>query len=179
MADTPDQRSPIIVEDETLRAGFTAIPNYIMRHPKIKPGAKLAYFVLLSYAWQQDSCFPGQDRMAEDMGVDRRSIIRYIQELVAAGLVRVDRRGLGQTNVYTLLRWQESRSDNLSHQEVTKTTHQEVPKSHTKKTQVKTTQQNGYRSKKDQRSDTYDEHEHQRRIIESAQRAGFSIPGEE
>jgi len=38
---------------------------------------------------------------------------------------------------------------------------------------------NGYISMKDRRSETYDEQEHQRRIIESAQRAGFQIPGEE
>lgn len=84
----------IIIEDETLREGFTQIPNAIFRRRDLTPGAKLTYMALLSYAWQQGSCFPGQDKLAEDMGCSSRSVITYLKQLQDAGLLRVKRRGL-------------------------------------------------------------------------------------
>ena len=94
----------VIVEDETLAAGFTQIPNLVLRRPDLSPGAKLTYMVLLSYAWQSDSCYPGQDRLAGDMGVSERSVITYLKQLSESGLVTIRRRGLGMTNVYVLHR---------------------------------------------------------------------------
>ncbi len=94
----------VIVEDETLAAGFTQIPNGVLRRPDLQPGAKLTYMVLLSYAWQEDSCYPGQDRLAADMGVSERSVVTYLKQLQETGLVTVRRRGLGLTNVYVLHR---------------------------------------------------------------------------
>jgi DNA-binding transcriptional MocR family regulator len=94
----------VIIEDEALAAGFTQIPNLVLRRPDLSPGAKLTYMVLLSYAWQKESCYPGQDRLAEDMGVSERSIVTYLQHLARSGLVTVRRRGLGLTNVYVLHR---------------------------------------------------------------------------
>ncbi len=41
----------VIIEDEALAAGFTQIPNLVLRRPDLSPGAKLTYMVLLSYAW--------------------------------------------------------------------------------------------------------------------------------
>jgi len=98
------ERNTIIVEDEVLRHGFTQIPNILLRRDDISLGAKLTYMVLLSYAWQTESCFPGHDRLASDMGVANRSIVTYLQQLKEKGLIRVERRGLGQTNVYRLPR---------------------------------------------------------------------------
>jgi hypothetical protein len=99
----PDERH-VIVEDEALAAGFTQIPNQVLRRADLPPGAKLTYMVLLSYAWQKDSCYPGQDRLAVDMGVSERSVVTYLKQLQTAGLVTVRRRGLGLTNVYVLHR---------------------------------------------------------------------------
>lgn len=92
----------ILVEDETLRHGFTQIPNAILRRPDIAPGAKLTYMVLLSYAWQKGHCFPGQETMACDLGVSKRSVVTYLAQLAELGLLRVKRRGLGKTNLYIL-----------------------------------------------------------------------------
>ncbi len=52
------ERDTIIVEDDFLRQGFTQVPNAILRMPGLTHGAKLAYALLLSYAWQEGSCFP-------------------------------------------------------------------------------------------------------------------------
>lgn len=96
------QQGVIVVEDESLREGFTQIPNLILRKQNLSPGAKLTYMGLLSYAWQKGSCFPGQDQLAEDLGISRRSLVTYLQQLKDANLLRVKRRGLGRTNIYFL-----------------------------------------------------------------------------
>src|SRR5436190_10358729 len=82
--------------------GFTQVPNSVLKSDKLSPGAKLAYTMLLSYAWQNDSCFPGQERLAKDMGSGVRSIVRYIQELERTSFVKITKRGLGRPNLYEL-----------------------------------------------------------------------------
>ena len=85
-----------------LQGGFTQVPNFILKDPHISVGAKVAYAMFLSYAWHNDSCFPGQDRLAEDMGLTRVRVTQLISELDAAGLVTIQRRGQGKTNLYTI-----------------------------------------------------------------------------
>ena len=58
--------------------------------------------MLLKYARELDECFPGQERLARDMGSSKRSIVRFIAELEKAGLVTVKRRGQGRPNLYTI-----------------------------------------------------------------------------
>jgi hypothetical protein len=85
-----------------LANGFTQVPNFILRNPEISVGAKVAYAMFLSYAWHNDSCFPGQDRLAEDMGLTRVRVTQLIAELEQAGLITIQRRGQGKTNLYTI-----------------------------------------------------------------------------
>jgi hypothetical protein len=54
--------------------GFTMVPNHVLVSDQVSPGAKLAYAMLLKYAWQDDFCYPGQERLAKDMGVSDRSV---------------------------------------------------------------------------------------------------------
>ena len=88
--------------DALSQAGFTQVPNHVLRSTKISPGAKLAYAMLLSYAWQNDFCFPGQQRLAKDMGSGVRSVVRFIKELTAEEFVVIRKRGQGRTNLYEL-----------------------------------------------------------------------------
>jgi hypothetical protein len=92
----------IVGADPATRYGFTQVPNFILKSDAISPGAKLAYAMLLHYAWQNNFCFPGQERLADDMGAGKRSVIRFMAELERAGFIAVKRRGLGQTNLYQL-----------------------------------------------------------------------------
>lgn len=82
--------------------GFTQVPNVVLRDSSLSAGAKLCYALLLSYAWQKDSCFPGQEALAKDAGASRRSIVRFLKELEKSGYLEKKRRGLGKTNIYTL-----------------------------------------------------------------------------
>lgn len=85
-----------------LRDGFTQTPNFILRNPDLSPGAKVTYAMFLSYAWNNDYCFPGQDRLAADMGMSRSRVTEYVGELQRAELITIERRGQGKTNIYTI-----------------------------------------------------------------------------
>ena len=62
----------------------------------------MAFAMLLSYAWQNDFCFPGQERLAEDLGLSDRSVRTHLKFLEANGLLTIRRRGQGKTNIYEL-----------------------------------------------------------------------------
>jgi DNA-binding MarR family transcriptional regulator len=90
----------LIGADPLTQRGFTQLPNAILKHPDLSPGAKLTYALLLSYAYANDFCFPGQDRLAKDMGVGRTSANTYIKELKQKGFINVTRQGLNRPNIY-------------------------------------------------------------------------------
>jgi hypothetical protein len=95
-----DRNIEIIGADPLTRDGFTQVPNFILTKPDISVGAKLAYAMLLKYKWQDEACFPGQTRLATDMGAGERSVRTYLKELESAGLLEIIQRGLGKTNLY-------------------------------------------------------------------------------
>jgi biotin operon repressor len=88
--------------DRATTQGYTQVPNFLLRMKEITSGDKMTFAMILSYAWQNDSCFPGQAKLAEDMGVDERTVRRHIQALQNAGLLVVQQRGQGKTNIYEL-----------------------------------------------------------------------------
>ena len=97
------QKTIILEGADLLSArGFTQVPNHILESKELSPGAKLTYTMLLKYAWQNDFCFPGQDRLADDMGTSRQTANTHIQELSKKKFIIVKRQGQGKSNIYTL-----------------------------------------------------------------------------
>ena len=88
--------------DIATQRGWTGVPNFILESKEISIGAKLTYAMLLKYARELDECFPGQERLAKDIGNGKRSVIRYIAELNRIGLISIKRRGQGRPNLYTI-----------------------------------------------------------------------------
>jgi hypothetical protein len=111
---SPPDQGTIVIAEERLQEGWTNIPNTILRRADVSPGAKLTYVMLLSYAHQKGSCFPGQVTLARDLGAGERSVRRYLQELESMRLLQVQRRGLGKTNLYVLSKWVPSRAANVA-----------------------------------------------------------------
>lgn len=97
-----DRNIELIGADPATRLGFTQVPNFILTKGDISVGAKLSYAMLLKYAWYDDGCFPGQTKLADDMGAGERRIRTYLKELETAGLLEITQRGLGKTNLYKL-----------------------------------------------------------------------------
>ncbi len=92
----------LVGADPATKHGFTQVPNFILTKDDVSVGAKLAYAMLLKYAWYDDGCFPGQAKLAEDMGAGERSVRTYLKELETASLLHIIQRGLGKTNFYKL-----------------------------------------------------------------------------
>jgi hypothetical protein len=82
--------------------GFTQVPNHLLNTPDLSANAKVVYAKLLSYAWNNDHVFPGQERMGEDVGMSQPTVARSIQELQKQEWLEVQRRGQGKTNLYVL-----------------------------------------------------------------------------
>ena len=117
----------IRIMDPNLRGGFAQLPRAILKARRLSDRAKVVYALLLDYAWQQGSCFPGQKRLAQDLDTTERTIQRALTELRDYALISWRRRGMTQTNVYLIhslgenpnLVPAESDATNLSHQEAT------------------------------------------------------------
>ena len=75
-----DRNIEIIGADPVTRHGFTQVPNFVLTKKDLSVGGKLAYAMLLKYAWGEDACFPGQSKLADDMGSGERSVRRYLDE---------------------------------------------------------------------------------------------------
>ena len=92
----------LATNDPIARGGFTQVPNFILKDDALSLGAKVTYALFLHYAWHNDSCFPGQDRLGRDMGMSTSRANEFIKELEKAGLIEIKRRGQGKTNLYKL-----------------------------------------------------------------------------
>jgi biotin operon repressor len=100
LGDLLERNIKLVGADALSQRGFVQVPVAILRNKQLSIGAKMAYTALLSYAWHNDFCFPGQDRMADDIGAGRTSVNSYIKELEKKGFIKITRRGQGRTNLY-------------------------------------------------------------------------------
>ncbi len=100
---TTIRKDTIKILDTTLKQGFTQIPRTVLKASNLSMQAKTIYTLLLDYAWQKEQCFPGQNRLAKDLGVHRNTVQKYLNELRDFGLVKWDRRGFKKTNIYYIL----------------------------------------------------------------------------
>lgn len=91
----------IEVQDGLLAAGFVQVPVLVLQDSNLGAGAKLTYGLLLWYAWKTGE-YPGHLRAAEDFGIARRSLCRYLTELEQRGLLIAHRGYLGKPNSYIL-----------------------------------------------------------------------------
>lgn len=73
--------------------GFTAVPNSLIRARDLKIELKMLLILLRCLSWRDGSCNLSQDRIAAELGIDPRTVRRYLQLLVDAGIVVVIRSG--------------------------------------------------------------------------------------
>src|SRR5438105_15460135 len=79
----------LATNDPVARGGFTQVPNFILKHGKLSLGAKVTYSMFLHYAWHNDSCFPGQERLANEMCMSQSRGRDFNKECEGTDLVEV------------------------------------------------------------------------------------------
>lgn len=88
---------------------FTMVPtaliyynNYVPRECSIKGIEQLTLIHLMSYAYGSTVVFPSQERLANDIGVSRKSIGRHIKTLVDKGWLLKQSNGHKANNSYDI-----------------------------------------------------------------------------
>ena len=114
-----DNSAQDIIEilDPNLRLGFAQMPRPVLRAAGLSRNAKTLYALLLDYAWQDGSCFPGQSRLATDLDISVDTLKRDLDELRRYGLLNWKQRGMNQTNIYYILPLNECPHLNLNHKQ--------------------------------------------------------------
>lgn len=84
------------------QAGFVQVPNVVLLSG-LSDGAKLTYAMLVHHARQDETCWPGLERLGAMRGKSERQIRTQITELKKSGLVAVTRKGQGRPNTYRLV----------------------------------------------------------------------------
>jgi hypothetical protein len=91
---------PLSVEGPALQRGFVQLPKLVLYAHNLSRDAKLLYTVLLGYAWQEQRCFPGYQRLCADLEASENAVRTWMRELEDAHLIFQRRRGQGRTNLY-------------------------------------------------------------------------------
>lgn len=89
------------------------LPLWLLERQEISSGAKLVYACLARHAGEDGKCFPGHNYLLKEMGLresNRKTLIRYIEELVECELLEKNRRGLNRSNEYFFLfhKWMQN-----------------------------------------------------------------------
>jgi DNA-binding transcriptional ArsR family regulator len=78
--------------------------NVVLRDSAITLQARMLYALLVSYCWKPKiSCYVSKKTLAAHLGVTSRTVYTYTRELEEAGLIHVETRGDGFTNLYTIM----------------------------------------------------------------------------
>lgn len=83
-----------------IKGAWTAIPNKLLLDQRLSREARLLGCLIFMHAGNSGRAFPSQEKMAEELGCVRRSIIRWLEELQHAGWV--EWRQTMRNNEYTL-----------------------------------------------------------------------------
>lgn len=99
-----EQHDPgqVLHSDWVQQQGFTQTENVVLRDKDLSVQARFLYSLLKMYAWQKGSAYPGQETLAELMGVKVRMIQIYLKELIDKGLIERKQRGLTKSNLYII-----------------------------------------------------------------------------
>ena len=94
----------ITFADELLARGFVQVPAQVFFDPQLKSGAKVIYGALCWWGWRHEGRAPGQEAMAEALGMGPTMLRQHLKQLQDEGYIEVEQLGLGRTNNYTLLK---------------------------------------------------------------------------
>ena len=86
--------------------GYGLIPRKIMRNKNLSMQAKAIYSYLASFAGNTGRAFPSTNLMADELGISRNTLFKYLKELRTLGAISVEREitsyGIKGKNIYYL-----------------------------------------------------------------------------
>lgn len=115
------------------------IPNGLLRHDKISAGAKLLWARLSQYAGDEGWCYPKQETLAEELGCTRKTVSKYIKELMNNEFIELEkptaseRRKGASTRYYFLNHPVLNSFVGEKKEEIVKTVEEKVPSAQDKK----------------------------------------------
>lgn len=95
----------VVNKDRLLSWRWAPLSDMVRRSPLLTDAAKILYNEIVSFVWQKDAvkAWPGQQRLADNLGKSTRTIKRLIKELVGFQLIAIRRRPSPKTSEYFLL----------------------------------------------------------------------------
>lgn len=99
--------SGIVILDQTLKrlGGVVVLPGCLLKDHHLNDGAKIAYGLLLMFAWEDEKKKIGEARdvvrsLMEQMGASESKVRRFLSQLLSAKLISTIRLGSNQVNRY-------------------------------------------------------------------------------
>jgi DNA-binding GntR family transcriptional regulator len=83
--------------------GWVRVTNAALYNHEVSDGALRCLLVLRSHCIKKSYCFPGEATLCAELSVSESTLRRRLHELEKHKFISVKRRGLGKTNIYTLL----------------------------------------------------------------------------
>ena len=100
------------------KRGWFWVENELIDRTDLSFEVKSMYMILARFADNEGKCFPSIEKLAEIIGKDKRTVIRYIKKLEEKGLIE-KRRRFNQTNIYYLKNADSNSDKNDSDKDVT------------------------------------------------------------
>ncbi len=82
---------------------YGQLPRWLSQRKEISATAKVVYAALADYKGSSSSAYPSREELADRCGMNLSAVRDALRQLRVHGLIEVHRRGLGKTNLYTLL----------------------------------------------------------------------------
>lgn len=89
-------------DDITLR-GFVQLPRVVLFSKTLSDGDKITHLLLLSFAWQDPTCFPAQGSLGAMRGKTDRQMRRNLKSLQEKGFINITQNGAARANTYEIL----------------------------------------------------------------------------
>lgn len=89
-------------DDITLR-GYVQMPRVVLFSKNLSDGDKITHLLLLSFAWQQPSCFPSQASLGNMRGKTERQMRRNLKSLSENRYINITQNGSARANTYEIL----------------------------------------------------------------------------
>lgn len=84
-----DRDKATIEKGNILSDGYGLSPQLVARDSWLTTGARALYFYLSSFAGASGTCYPSRDIMTHELGINKDTFSKYLNELKTSGYIKV------------------------------------------------------------------------------------------